>query len=575
MTKTFDVETLGRNPQQSIRGLDYARNSATGADEFRKNLADRGPKTLHDSARAGVRPIDRIRFLLFGLWLAAASALAWRHVIWRDEARALSIATQGQDWIAMLRGLHGEGHPALWYLLLRAAHAVAGRPEVLPLLALSIAAAAAWLIVWRSPFPRPLIGLILASHFFVYDFSVMARNYGIGMLILFALAIAYPRWRGHGVALGALLFLLANCNVIAAILTGAFLLFWFVEILEDTGPRWSPAMANFALNAAIAAAGAALCFATVYPTFNDAAVAAHPTGVAARHILGAIAKPAPAFEQLLGRQVAPTYLAAPWTPVLVALGGPLMIGATFGLIERKGALLACLASLAGLSAFFLLVYPGDYRHQATWLAFVIAMVWISWNPNCPAREPAAPHADGRSFALVRGVGFACFLVLIGVQATLGLADLAFVAIVGTPESRSRDFADLVSRQPDLKDSILIGDPDYMLEPMHYYLPNPTYLVRERRYGEYVRFTRKARLDLTLGDVLDEARAIRASSGRPVAILLAWRLGEIDPARVYRESYVWTFSAPGDQIERFREATTLVARFPKATSNESYDIYLLK
>jgi hypothetical protein len=396
------------------------------------------------------------------------------------------------------------------------------------------------------------------------------------MLILFVLAIAYPRCRGRGVALGALLFLLANCNVIATILTGAFLIFWLAEILHDTGPRWSPAMANFALNAAIAAAGAALCFATVYPTVNDAAVAAgRPAGAAVGDILGAIANPAPAFDQLLGFKVPPTYLFAPWTPVLIALGWPLLVGAPFGLIESKGALLACLASLAGLSAFFLLVYPGDYRHEATWLAFVIAMYWISWKPNRSAREQAAPRGSGRSFALIRGVGFACFLVLIGVQATLGVADLAFAAIVGTPESRARDFADLMSLRPDLKDAILIGDPDYMLEPMHYYLPNPTYFVRERRYGEYVRFTRKARLKLTLGDILDEARAIHASTGRPVAILLAWRLKEMDPARVYRESYVWTFSAPGDQIERFRQATTLLAQFPKATSNESYDVYLLE
>ncbi len=162
-----------------------------------------------------------------------------------------------------------------------------------------------------------------------------------------------------------------------------------------------------------------------------------------------------------------------------------------------------------------------------------------------------------------------------VQATLGLADLAFAAIIGTPESRSRDFADLVSRRPELKDAILIGDPDYMLEPMHYYLPNRTYFIREQRYGDTVRFTRKARLDLTLGDILGEARGIRASTGRPVAILLAWRLGDMNPARVYRESYVWTFSAPGDQIERFREATTLLAQFPKVTSGESYDVYLLK
>ncbi len=348
---------------QCIFAQSYVRNSGAGTYETSQNLTDRGAQAPHEPGSVDLELIDWTRLLLFGLWLAAAGALAWRHVIWRDEARALSIAIQGEDWIAMLRGLHGEGHPALWYLLLRAVHDVSGCPEVLPLLAFAIAVAAAWLIVWRSPFPPALLGLILASHFFIYEFSVMARNYGIGMLILFALAIAYPRCRGRGVALGALLFLLANCNVIATILAGAFLLFWFVEILEETGPRWSPAMANFALNAAIATAGAALSFATVYPTFNDAAVAAHASSVGVRDILGAIVNPAPAFAQILGWQVAPTYLVVPWSPIVVALGAPLLIGATFGLIEREGALLACLASLAGLSSFFRLVYPGDYRHE--------------------------------------------------------------------------------------------------------------------------------------------------------------------------------------------------------------------
>ena len=205
---------------------------------------------------------------------------------------------------------------------------------------------------------------------------------------------------------------------------------------------------------------------------------------------------------------------APWTLIVAALGAPLLIGATFGLVERKGALLASWTSLAGLSVFFSLVYSGDYRHEATWLAFVIAMYWICWKSDGPVHKP---HTNGRSFAPVRALGFTFFLVVIGVQATLGVAGLAFAALVGTPESRSRDFADLVSRRPELKDAILIGDPDYMLEPMHYYLPNRTYFVREQRYGKYVHFTRKARLDLTLSDILDEARAIRSSTARPVAI----------------------------------------------------------
>jgi hypothetical protein len=42
-----------------------------------------------------------------------------------------------------------------------------------------------------------------------------------------------------------------------------------------------------------------------------------------------------------------------------------------------------------------------------------------------------------------------------------------------------------------------------------------------------KFTRSARLDLTLGNLLDEARAIRASTSRPVVIRLAWRLWEVE------------------------------------------------
>src|SRR3984957_19600020 len=95
----------------------YARSSVSAAHETSKNLTDRAGDTLDSSRSAEAKSPDWTRILLFGLWLAAVGALAWRHVIWRDEARALSFAIQGGDWIAMLRGLHGAGHPALWYLL--------------------------------------------------------------------------------------------------------------------------------------------------------------------------------------------------------------------------------------------------------------------------------------------------------------------------------------------------------------------------------------------------------------------------------------------------------------------------
>jgi hypothetical protein len=100
---------------------------------------------------------------------------------------------------------------------------VVGRPEVLPAIAFVVAVAAALLLVLKSPFPWPMIGLILLGHFFLFEYSVMARNYGIAMLVLFAVATYYPAYRSRGIVLGVLLFLLANCNVFSAILAGAFL----------------------------------------------------------------------------------------------------------------------------------------------------------------------------------------------------------------------------------------------------------------------------------------------------------------------------------------------------------------
>ena len=64
-------------------------------------------------------------------------------------------------------------------------------------------------------------------------------------------------------------------------------------------------------------------------------------------------------------------------------------------------------------------------------------------------------------------------------------------------------------------------------------------------------------------------------------LLASGEGESDAGPVARVADVlaselgWDGPRMAREIERFREATTLLAQFPKATSNESYDVYLLK
>jgi len=122
--------------------------------------------------------------LLLAGWIVLVGFQIARHVMWRDEVRALTIALTGDDLVAMLRGLHGEGHPALWYLLLRGAHALFDRVEVLPGVSFAVGLITVALLIFRSPFPRPLVLLLVTGHALLFEYVVMARNYGISALVL-------------------------------------------------------------------------------------------------------------------------------------------------------------------------------------------------------------------------------------------------------------------------------------------------------------------------------------------------------------------------------------------------------
>ena len=125
---------------------------------------------------------------------SAVRVVAWLCPLHSVESCGLArrgsgaLALQGENVFAMLKGIRGEGNPAVWYLLLRGAHALVARPEVLQIVALIVASAAILLLVLRSPFSLPLIALILVGPFAIFEYSVMARNYGISMLLLFLLA---------------------------------------------------------------------------------------------------------------------------------------------------------------------------------------------------------------------------------------------------------------------------------------------------------------------------------------------------------------------------------------------------
>ena len=238
-------------------------------------------KVSNDSlVYSGAGPRRALSLLLFCAWTFLVLDLIWNHVVWRDEVKAYTFAVQGHNVIAMWRGLRGDGHPALWHILIRAGHALVPHPQILQVIAFLVAFASLLLLAFRSPFSPFALALLLSSRFAVWEYSVMARNYGISMLLLFLLAMAYPNHRDRGLLIGTLLFLLANCNVHSVLLVGAVLLFWIFDILWNGAGSRPKELRNFLFNAAIAIAGVVLCALTVFPSIDDAAVIPRPHGIA-------------------------------------------------------------------------------------------------------------------------------------------------------------------------------------------------------------------------------------------------------------------------------------------------------
>lgn len=493
------------------------------------------------------------RAALWGLWLAGALYATLHHVMWRDEIRALSLAERGGTLAQMIVDIRGYGHPALWHVILRSGLALYDSPVVLPLVAFAIGAAGAALLAFRAPFRPLLLALALFGAFSLYEYVAVARNYGLSVLLLYGIAAAWRRYGDRPGAIGALLFLLCNANVHSVVLAGALLLFWLIELVREPG-RDRTAWRSFAVAVALTTAGTALCFWQVYPPVDTAAMLPPSGSGPAAFLSGLVVNVGPSFHELM-----PPGLRS-LIPVVFILPVLLVLSIT-SLRASSAAMIASAAALAGLILLFAVIYPGFYRHQSLFIAFLLAMTWIVAERH-PDRAPAA-----------RSPGAIAFLLLLALQVWTSVAVFAQIA-AGVPESRSRDLAMLLER-PALRNAVVIGDPDTMLEALPYYTDNPIYLVREGRFARTPTFSYAAQTTMTVGQLLSAARALNAGTGRPVVIVMAERLEPDMTAGVRERGYYGPLRIEPAEVRAFLGATRRLARFGPATTDESYDVYVLE
>lgn len=138
------------------------------------------------------------------------------HEVWSDEAQAW-VLVRDTSFIELIKLVRIEGHPLLWYFLIMPfAKIINSFNAIMSMQILN------WLLViigmgifvFKSPFCKMIKFVVLFSSGILYWYPVVARSYCLIPILIFLLAILYPKQKEHPFGYVALLILLANTHSI-------------------------------------------------------------------------------------------------------------------------------------------------------------------------------------------------------------------------------------------------------------------------------------------------------------------------------------------------------------------------
>src|SRR5688572_30573922 len=116
-----------------------------------------------------------------------------RHEMWRDELHTFMVSRASGSLVDLMANTGYDGHPALWYLIVFAIGRVLPQPFFVQLAHLFVATATCFVISRFAPFSTLQRVLLCFGYYTFFEYSVISRNYAVGVLIIFIFCAIYRR----------------------------------------------------------------------------------------------------------------------------------------------------------------------------------------------------------------------------------------------------------------------------------------------------------------------------------------------------------------------------------------------
>jgi len=172
-----------------------------------------------------------ICWTIFILYVVVAAYTMAHHELWGDEIHSWNIAKGSGSFFDLLSNTRYEGHPPIWYVMLWSISKLTHDPVALQFLNLIISYAIVFIILFYSPFPIIIKALIPFGYFFIFEYSILSRNYAVALLIAFCICIVIHKdFKRKTAVYYVLLFLLSNTHLLSLLLALSFHTYFLLSL---------------------------------------------------------------------------------------------------------------------------------------------------------------------------------------------------------------------------------------------------------------------------------------------------------------------------------------------------------
>lgn len=413
--------------------------------------------------------------------------------MWRDELEAWMIVRDAVSLPSLAENMRYQGHPMFWHLILYPITRLTRNPFSMQMAHLVIATLAAFIFLRSAPFSKTQRGLFVFGYFPFFEYATISRGYAIGVLLLFIFCTFYEKVPRNYMSLSLVLYLLCQCNALAAVLAIALGITIFLEplLLKDFSAykqwRFYAAIAIFSigLTASIIQMIPPPDSYWYYPNATTNDILQRLTQRLAS--IWNVFIPIPRVEHNFWESNVITYLPLQeGTLLYIRLAASMAILlVSFSIVARKRIpALYYILCIVGITAFDYIYYGGTLRHKGHYYLAFVTSLWIG--SYYQTKDFNIHFLDHFFNFFERNKRY--FLTVVFIAGVFG-AIVANYINYAYPFSESRETADYI-KQHGLQSMPIAGHMDYAASAVSAYIDKPLYYPVDNRVGTFMVWTKR-------------------------------------------------------------------------------------